>query len=81
MAKESYCAIHGTYPKPYDPCWGCINKFGGGGKQALMEASYQIASETFKKVPRTKTVGFIRGYQKAGSIAHDVLKRMIEEAK
>ena len=50
-------------------------------KASLIEASYRIASEMFKKVPRTKTVGFIRGHQKAGTIAHDVLKKMIEEAK
>ena len=50
-------------------------------KATLIEASYRISSEQFKKVPRTKTVGFIRGYQKAGTIAHDVLKKMIEEAK
>ena len=49
-------------------------------KATLVEASYRIASETFKKVPRTKTVGFIRGYAKAGTIAHDVIKKMIEEA-
>lgn len=50
-------------------------------KEALIEASYRISSEQFKKVPRTKTVGFIRGYQKASTIAHDVLKKMIEDAK
>ncbi|KKL17687.1 hypothetical protein LCGC14_2483080 [marine sediment metagenome] len=49
-------------------------------KATLVEASYRIASETFKKVPRTKQVGYIRGYTKAGTIAHDVLKKMIEEA-
>lgn len=50
-------------------------------KLTLIEASYKITSEMFRKIPRTKTVGFIRGYQKAGAIAHDVLKKMIEEAK
>ena len=51
-------------------------------KATLVEASYRIASEMFKKVPRSKqSVGYIRGYQKAGTVTHDVLKKMIEEAK
>lgn len=80
--RDSYCSIHNTSPVPGDPCWQCINAHTPeDARAALIEASYNIASETFKKVPRTKTVGFIRGYQKAGTIAHDVLKKMIEEAK
>ena len=50
-------------------------------KVTLFEASYRISNEQFKKIPRTKTVGFIRGHQKAATIAHDVLKKMIEGAK
>ena len=50
-------------------------------RATLVEASYQIGSEQLKKIPRTKTVGYIRGYQKAVTLAHDVLKKMIEEAK
>ncbi len=87
--KESYCAVHDTHPLGSDPCLSCIedykdryrlrNKY---DKATLVEASYLIASETFKKVPRSKTsVGYIRGYQKAGTVAHDVIKSMIDEAK
>ena len=80
--KISYCAIHDMYPMQGMPCWKCINAHNPeGARDVLIEASYRIASETFKKIPRTKTIGFIRGYQKAGTIAHDVLKKMIEEAK
>ncbi len=51
-------------------------------KATLVEASYRIASETFKKVPRSKTsVGYIKGYQKAGTVAHDVISKMIEDAE
>ena len=50
-------------------------------RATLIEASYRLASEQFKKVPRTKQIGFIRGYTKAGTVAHDVLKKMIDEAK
>lgn len=82
MAKESYCAVHGIYPGPGEPCWSCINKSNeDGGKQALIEASYNIANETLKNVPKTKTVNFIMGYQKAATIAHDIIKKMIDEAK
>ena len=50
-------------------------------KTTLIEASYKISSKQFEKIPRTKTVDFIKGYQKACTLAHDVLKAMIEDAK
>ena len=53
----------------------------GLDRATLIEASYKISSKQFEKIPRTKAVGFIRGYQKACTLAHDVLKAMIEEAK
>lgn len=86
--KDSYCAIHGSHPLEKDPCFACIEDFKDANRKpnqldraSLVEASYRIASDIFKKVPKTRTVGFIRGYQKAGTVAHDVLKKMIEEAK
>lgn len=51
-------------------------------KATLIEASYKIASEQFKKVPRSKqSVGYSRGYQKACTVSHDVIKKMLEEAE
>jgi len=50
-------------------------------RATLIEASYRITSEVFKKIPRAKNIGYIRGYAKANDIAHDVLRKMIEEAK
>ncbi len=86
--KPSYCVTHDSYPHGTDPCAACIEDYKNRvrlrrkyDKATLIEASYRIASETFKKVPRTITVGYIRGYQKAGTVAHDVIKKMIEEAK
>lgn len=80
--RDSYCSIHNTSPVSGDPCWQCINRHAPKyARELLIEASYRIASETFKSVPRTKQVGYIRGYTKAGTVAHDVIKKMIEEAK
>ncbi len=85
---QSYCVAHGSYPHGTDPCRSCIEDFKDASrkpnqfdKATLVEASYRIASEMFMKIPRTKTIGYIRGYQKAGNVAHDVIKKMIDEAK
>jgi hypothetical protein len=48
-------------------------------KETLVEASYRISSELYKKMPKSKTNrGYVNGYSKAGKIAHDVLKAMME---
>jgi hypothetical protein len=50
-------------------------------KETLIEASYRISEKIFEKVPRTRTIGYIKGYSKAGKIAHEVLKEMIDESR
>lgn len=50
-------------------------------KTTLIEASYKINNEMFKRIPRTMPADYIKGYRRASNIAHDVLMRMIEDAK
>ena len=51
-------------------------------KETLVEASYKIGMALFKKIPKSeKSTGYVRGYQKAGDVIQNVLKRMIDEAK
>ena len=50
-------------------------------KATIIEAVLRINIEMLKKVPKTHTADFIKGYQKAAFIAHDVLICMMKEAK
>ncbi len=85
----SYCVAHGAYPHGTDPCHACIEDYKDRERQCrkhskstLVEVSYKIANALFKKVPKSNlSTGYIRGYSKAGTVAHDVLKKMIEEAE
>jgi len=47
-------------------------------KETLSQVSYAISHELLRRMPANKGVEYIRGYSRGSSIAHEVVKKMID---